>query len=71
MSEIESPDSLWLLCYSDDSCVFVCLCERPSWLFAPTQARSLYICFLSDSGSIVSVGDPKKKYTRFEKIGQG
>lgn len=26
---------------------------------------------LSDSGSIVSVGDPKKKYTRFEKIGQG
>uniref|UniRef100_A0A6Q2Y2M3 non-specific serine/threonine protein kinase n=1 Tax=Esox lucius TaxID=8010 RepID=A0A6Q2Y2M3_ESOLU len=23
------------------------------------------------SGSIVSVGDPKKKYTRFEKIGQG
>uniref|UniRef100_A0A8C7YQC4 non-specific serine/threonine protein kinase n=1 Tax=Oryzias sinensis TaxID=183150 RepID=A0A8C7YQC4_9TELE len=27
-------------------------------------------CFLS-SGTIVSVGDPKKKYTRFEKIGQG
>lgn len=27
------------------------------------------ILFLS--GSIVSVGDPKKKYTRFEKIGQG
>uniref|UniRef100_A0A8C6WKK8 non-specific serine/threonine protein kinase n=1 Tax=Neogobius melanostomus TaxID=47308 RepID=A0A8C6WKK8_9GOBI len=27
--------------------------------------------FLFDSGSIVSVGDPKKKYTRFEKIGQG
>uniref|UniRef100_A0A8C5DBQ5 non-specific serine/threonine protein kinase n=1 Tax=Gouania willdenowi TaxID=441366 RepID=A0A8C5DBQ5_GOUWI len=26
---------------------------------------------LSLSGSIVSVGDPKKKYTRFEKIGQG
>ncbi|XP_061903697.1 serine/threonine-protein kinase PAK 3 isoform X3 [Entelurus aequoreus] len=26
---------------------------------------------ISDSGSIVSVGDPKKKYTRFEKIGQG
>nr|XP_057942560.1 serine/threonine-protein kinase PAK 3 isoform X3 [Doryrhamphus excisus] len=24
-----------------------------------------------NSGSIVSVGDPKKKYTRFEKIGQG
>lgn len=28
-----------------------------------------WIFFLS--GSIVSVGDPKKKYTRFEKIGQG
>ncbi|RMB98379.1 hypothetical protein DUI87_25285 [Hirundo rustica rustica] len=26
---------------------------------------------LSSGGSIVSVGDPKKKYTRFEKIGQG
>lgn len=25
----------------------------------------------SVTGSIVSVGDPKKKYTRFEKIGQG
>lgn len=22
-------------------------------------------------GTIVSVGDPKKKYTRYEKIGQG
>uniref|UniRef100_A0A8C6L3C9 non-specific serine/threonine protein kinase n=1 Tax=Nothobranchius furzeri TaxID=105023 RepID=A0A8C6L3C9_NOTFU len=30
-----------------------------------------YLCVPSDSGSIVSVGDPKKKYTRFEKIGQG
>lgn len=28
-----------------------------------------YVRFVS--GSIVSVGDPKKKYTRFEKIGQG
>uniref|UniRef100_A0A7N8X651 non-specific serine/threonine protein kinase n=1 Tax=Mastacembelus armatus TaxID=205130 RepID=A0A7N8X651_9TELE len=27
--------------------------------------------FVFDSGTIVSVGDPKKKYTRFEKIGQG
>ncbi|MBN3309550.1 PAK1 kinase, partial [Amia calva] len=26
---------------------------------------------VSVAGSIVSVGDPKKKYTRFEKIGQG
>lgn len=31
--------------------------------------RVCLILFLS--GSIVSVGDPKKKYTRFEKIGQG
>ena len=23
------------------------------------------------SGTIVSVGDPKRKYTKFEKIGQG
>lgn len=29
------------------------------------------IFFISFKGSIVSVGDPKKKYTRFEKIGQG
>lgn len=28
-------------------------------------------CILFLPGSIVSVGDPKKKYTRFEKIGQG
>uniref|UniRef100_A0A671R6W9 non-specific serine/threonine protein kinase n=1 Tax=Sinocyclocheilus anshuiensis TaxID=1608454 RepID=A0A671R6W9_9TELE len=28
-------------------------------------------CDLHSTGSIVSVGDPKKKYTRFEKIGQG
>uniref|UniRef100_A0A665U0R5 non-specific serine/threonine protein kinase n=1 Tax=Echeneis naucrates TaxID=173247 RepID=A0A665U0R5_ECHNA len=34
-----------------------------------TQTSHVYL--LSDSGSIVSVGDPKKKYTRFEKIGQG
>lgn len=30
---------------------------------------SLFVFFFK--GSIVSVGDPKKKYTRFEKIGQG
>lgn len=29
----------------------------------------LVFCFFV--GSIVSVGDPKKKYTNFEKIGQG
>lgn len=44
-------------------------------LFIPQ--RCLYIAFILlrvlcvSSGSIVSVGDPKKKYTRFEKIGQG
>uniref|UniRef100_A0A8C9WHW0 non-specific serine/threonine protein kinase n=1 Tax=Scleropages formosus TaxID=113540 RepID=A0A8C9WHW0_SCLFO len=36
-------------------------------LHSNTLARSPY----SVPGSIVSVGDPKKKYTRFEKIGQG
>uniref|UniRef100_A0A8C9ZFY2 non-specific serine/threonine protein kinase n=1 Tax=Sander lucioperca TaxID=283035 RepID=A0A8C9ZFY2_SANLU len=30
----------------------------------------LFLSFFN-SGTIVSVGDPKKKYTRFEKIGQG
>lgn len=44
----------------------------PCVLLSPTQAQFfLYFCFLCDPGSIVSVGDPKKKYTRFEKIGQG
>lgn len=27
--------------------------------------------FLFKTGTIVSIGDPKKKYTRYEKIGQG
>lgn len=50
---------------------FLCICVLV-WLSVPTPAQALFhICFLSDSGSIVSVGDPKKKYTRFEKIGQG
>uniref|UniRef100_A0A3P8TS28 non-specific serine/threonine protein kinase n=1 Tax=Amphiprion percula TaxID=161767 RepID=A0A3P8TS28_AMPPE len=37
--------------------------------------KSVMFVFFSisffNSGTIVSVGDPKKKYTRFEKIGQG
>lgn len=37
----------------------------------PQGLRHFYTSAFSDSGSIVSVGDPKKKYTRFEKIGQG
>uniref|UniRef100_A0A671R707 non-specific serine/threonine protein kinase n=1 Tax=Sinocyclocheilus anshuiensis TaxID=1608454 RepID=A0A671R707_9TELE len=44
-----------------------------------TKSVSIYLygtmssltCDLHSTGSIVSVGDPKKKYTRFEKIGQG
>ncbi|KAM4660546.1 serine/threonine-protein kinase PAK 3 isoform 3-T3 [Amazona ochrocephala] len=35
-----------------------------------TVNNQKYMSFTS-GGSIVSVGDPKKKYTRFEKIGQG
>lgn len=44
------------------------------WCFVSTCAHTSsikYLPSLSVSGSIVSVGDPKKKYTRFEKIGQG
>uniref|UniRef100_A0A8C4E8J7 non-specific serine/threonine protein kinase n=1 Tax=Dicentrarchus labrax TaxID=13489 RepID=A0A8C4E8J7_DICLA len=40
----------------------------------PEHTKSLGFCFFLsffNSGTIVSVGDPKKKYTRFEKIGQG
>uniref|UniRef100_A0A4W4HIX6 non-specific serine/threonine protein kinase n=1 Tax=Electrophorus electricus TaxID=8005 RepID=A0A4W4HIX6_ELEEL len=33
--------------------------------------EKLNVLRLPSAGSIVSVGDPKKKYTRFEKIGQG
>ena len=30
-----------------------------------------YIILILFLGTIVTVGDPKKKYTKFEKIGQG
>lgn len=30
-----------------------------------------FFLFFSFLGTIVSIGDPKKKYTRYEKIGQG
>lgn len=30
-----------------------------------------FLLFLFKIGTIVSIGDPKKKYTRYEKIGQG
>lgn len=32
---------------------------------------SKFLLFLFKIGTIVSIGDPKKKYTRYEKIGQG
>uniref|UniRef100_A0A8C9VP46 non-specific serine/threonine protein kinase n=1 Tax=Scleropages formosus TaxID=113540 RepID=A0A8C9VP46_SCLFO len=50
---------------------------RSSWLTlylrCPAYSSvSTHLLFISSiSGTIVSVGDPKKKYTRFEKIGQG
>lgn len=31
----------------------------------------LSVVVLFKIGTIVSIGDPKKKYTRYEKIGQG
>uniref|UniRef100_M3ZQU2 non-specific serine/threonine protein kinase n=1 Tax=Xiphophorus maculatus TaxID=8083 RepID=M3ZQU2_XIPMA len=37
--------------------------------FILISAAFVFSCL--SSGTIVSVGDPKKKYTRFEKIGQG
>uniref|UniRef100_A0A3B3VZ36 non-specific serine/threonine protein kinase n=2 Tax=Poecilia TaxID=8080 RepID=A0A3B3VZ36_9TELE len=41
----------------------------------PEHTKSLisaaFVFSFLSSGTIVSVGDPKKKYTRFEKIGQG
>uniref|UniRef100_A0A8C9VZ05 non-specific serine/threonine protein kinase n=1 Tax=Scleropages formosus TaxID=113540 RepID=A0A8C9VZ05_SCLFO len=46
---------------------FTCSYFHGNRLHSNTLARSPY----SVPGSIVSVGDPKKKYTRFEKIGQG
>uniref|UniRef100_A0A672GF79 non-specific serine/threonine protein kinase n=1 Tax=Salarias fasciatus TaxID=181472 RepID=A0A672GF79_SALFA len=54
-------------------CVFLCMCDgRPDTVRPHTVKDGHYLSVsLSDSGSIVSVGDPKKKYTRFEKIGQG
>ncbi|XP_034723697.1 serine/threonine-protein kinase PAK 1-like [Etheostoma cragini] len=33
--------------------------------------EKLHVLRSPSAGTIVSVGDPKKKYTRFEKIGQG
>ncbi|KAL4631185.1 serine/threonine-protein kinase PAK 3-like isoform X3 [Arapaima gigas] len=45
---------------------------RSPWLSLHLMCVILSASFISFlSGTIVSVGDPKKKYTRFEKIGQG
>lgn len=43
---------------------FSCMKEGP-------EENPLFFFLLFFIGSIVSVGDPKKKYTNFEKIGQG
>lgn len=54
--------------------VFPFLCERGCMCLSLTRTGLSGFqtsAFSFDSGSIVSVGDPKKKYTRFEKIGQG
>uniref|UniRef100_A0A3Q3BES0 non-specific serine/threonine protein kinase n=1 Tax=Kryptolebias marmoratus TaxID=37003 RepID=A0A3Q3BES0_KRYMA len=50
--------------------------EPPPVVAPPSEflLLSLFLFFFVlslSSGTIVSVGDPKKKYTRFEKIGQG
>lgn len=44
--------------------IHVTVCSDQSMSFS-------LVCSFFNSGTIVSVGDPKKKYTRFEKIGQG
>uniref|UniRef100_A0A7N9AZE9 non-specific serine/threonine protein kinase n=1 Tax=Mastacembelus armatus TaxID=205130 RepID=A0A7N9AZE9_9TELE len=46
--------------------------EPPPVIAPRPETLSVFASFfVFDSGTIVSVGDPKKKYTRFEKIGQG
>ena len=40
-------------------------------VYSDQSIRFCFVCSFFNSGTIVSVGDPKKKYTRFEKIGQG
>ncbi|CAI5793842.1 serine serine/threonine-protein kinase PAK 3 isoform X1 [Podarcis lilfordi] len=40
-------------------------------LHEDTKPKLIHLIQQLKTGSIVSVGDPKKKYTRFEKIGQG
>lgn len=38
------------------------------FFLAPVDLNRPFVLLL---GTIVSIGDPKKKYTRYEKIGQG
>lgn len=47
---------------------FKCIKGEKIHLF---QSVEWLICFICLIGTIVSIGDPKKKYTRYEKIGQG
>ena len=62
------------------SCVRICGLICKTVYFSFWLNFSLYYCwselrvvciFSFSIGTIVSVGDPKKKYTKFEKIGQG
>uniref|UniRef100_A0A4W6FFR0 non-specific serine/threonine protein kinase n=1 Tax=Lates calcarifer TaxID=8187 RepID=A0A4W6FFR0_LATCA len=47
------------------------IAPRPEHTKSSFSGFLLFLSLSLNSGTIVSVGDPKKKYTRFEKIGQG
>uniref|UniRef100_A0A8C7FGZ3 non-specific serine/threonine protein kinase n=1 Tax=Oncorhynchus kisutch TaxID=8019 RepID=A0A8C7FGZ3_ONCKI len=49
----------------------VCYCLSVSLSLSLSVSLSVSLSLSLSPRSIVSVGDPKKKYTRFEKIGQG
>uniref|UniRef100_A0A8C7FH51 non-specific serine/threonine protein kinase n=1 Tax=Oncorhynchus kisutch TaxID=8019 RepID=A0A8C7FH51_ONCKI len=62
LSTIQSPG------VTEDS---VCYCLSVSLSLSLSVSLSVSLSLSLSPRSIVSVGDPKKKYTRFEKIGQG
>lgn len=45
--------------------------SQPNSIFGSGEALFTLFIFSWFSGTIVSIGDPKKKYTRYDKIGQG
>ena len=54
------------------ACFVLLICEKLMFFMLCYVLYVMFFMFsVSFKGSIVSVGDPKKKYTRFEKIGQG